>query len=553
MSEDRQRTRLPAAAAPAAAGLIAAVGGVSTGHLLAALVSPTSSPVLAVSGVLIDATPTPVKEWAVQTFGTWSKTVLTGSTALVLAALAAAIGVLGRRRPRAAVAGLVGLGVVAAVAALARPAAIPMDAVPSLAAALVSGLSLRWLLRLAGEPSSTTSPAAAGPPAAAPHTSAAAAPLPAPSDAPSHESPLDHSVWHVGAPATADRRRFLYAAGGLTLGSIAVGSAGQVLATRTAQPTIALPRPQAPLPPLPTGLEGGVSGLTPLRTPVSEFYRIDTALVIPRVDAGSWRLTIDGMVDREVSWSYADILAMDLIEADVTINCVSNETGGPYIGSTRWLGVPVRSLMAQAGPQAAADQVLSTSVDGMTISTPIEALTDDRGALLAVAMDGAPLPARHGFPARLITPGLYGFVGATKWVERLTVTTYAAQQAYWTVRGWATDSPVQTQARIDTPRPGSTVDAGSVAIAGVAWSQAEGGITAVEVQVDGGEWKPARLGPEVGRAYWRQWVLPWEASSGRHTVAVRATNGDGEVQTTAVAAPFPSGATGLHRVEITVR
>ena len=254
-----------------------------------------------------------------------------------------------------------------------------------------------------------------------------------------------------------------------------------------------------------------------------------------------WTLTIGGMVAQELTVTYDDILGMDLVERDITLNCVSNEVGGPYIGSARWTGVPVRALLERVGIDRGVDQILSTSVDGMNISTPVQALLDDREALLVVGMDGRPLPAKHGFPVRLLTPGLYGFVGATKWLERLTATTYAAKPAYWTERDWATDAPVRTQSRIDTPKGLGGLRAGQVAIGGVAWSQAHQGIRRVEVRVDDGPWVEATLGPEVGAAYWRQWSMSWEATPGRHQLTVRATDGEGTVQATAPR-PFPSGA-----------
>jgi DMSO/TMAO reductase YedYZ molybdopterin-dependent catalytic subunit len=303
---------------------------------------------------------------------------------------------------------------------------------------------------------------------------------------------------------------------------------------------------------VPVELEATTKGISPLRTPTESFYRVDTALTIPRVDPTTWTLTIDGMVAQELTVTYDDILGMDLVERDITLNCVSNEVGGPYIGSARWTGVPVRALLERVGIDRGVDQILSTSVDGMNISTPVQALLDDREALLVVGMDGRPLPAKHGFPVRLLTPGLYGFVGATKWLERLTATTYAAKPAYWTERDWATDAPVRTQSRIDTPKGLGGLRAGQVAIGGVAWSQAHQGIRRVEVRVDDGPWVEATLGPEVGAAYWRQWSMSWEATPGRHQLTVRATDGEGTVQATERLDPFPSGAQGLHSIVVIV-
>lgn len=343
--------------------------------------------------------------------------------------------------------------------------------------------------------------------------------------------------------------------GGVGIAAVALGGAGQVLITRNRPPTLSLPAPATPLRALPAGVTLGQPGITPFITANAGFYRIDTALITPRVDPTDWSLTVDGEVPRGFSLSIDELLAMPMVEHDITLNCVSNEVGGPYIGTARWLGVPTRDLLARAGlekdPRDPNLQVLSTSTDGMTISTPLSALLDDRGALVAVGMNGTQLPREHGFPARLVTPGLYGFVGATKWLTRMTVTRYDAATAYWTERGWATDGTVRTQARIDTPRDGRSVAAGRIPIGGVAWAQGRG-IDRVEVQVDDGPWQRATLGLEANIDCWRQWYLPWDATPGRHAITVRATDGTGQIQTSRETSPFPAGATGRHRITVTV-
>ncbi len=273
--------------------------------------------------------------------------------------------------------------------------------------------------------------------------------------------------------------------------------------------------------------------------------------MIPRIDVADWKLEVKGQVEKPFTLSFKDLLAMPMIEHDITLNCVSNEVGGPYISSTRWLGVRVRDLLERAQVKSGVDQILSESTDGMTISTPIEAFTDDRDALVAVAMDGQPLPATHGFPARLVTPGLYGYVGATKWLTSLTATTYAAQEAYWTQRGWAAKANVKTQSRIDTPQGLGTYKTGKVAVGGVAWAQGRG-IKGVEVKVDGGSWETATLGPDGGTDYWRQWYYIWDATPGRHELTARATDNTGVPQTSATADPFPSGATGYHSIVVNI-
>ena len=304
---------------------------------------------------------------------------------------------------------------------------------------------------------------------------------------------------------------------------------GQLRAGARSLKKIVLPKPADAAKALPTDLAGKVPGISPLRTPTAKFYRVDTNLVVPQVDADSWTLEIDGMVEKPFSMTLQELLAMPMIERDITMTCVSNEVGGGYVGAARWLGVRLTDVLDRAGVKGSPDQLLSTAVDGFTISTPLEVVRDGRDAMIAVGMNGAPLTDTHGFPARLITPGLYGFVGATKWLTKLTLTTYAAEQAYWTKRQWATDAPIKTSARIDTPAPLSTVKAGSLAIGGVAWAQHRG-VGKVEVKIDDGPWQETKLGPAVNVDYWRQWYLPWDAKPGLHRLAVRAFDNEGRAQ-----------------------
>lgn len=524
----------------AVSGVLAAAAGMAVGHLVAAFVNPAASPVLAVGSTVIDATPTPVKEWAVQHFGTADKPILLGSVTLVVVVAAAAIGLISRARPSLANILLVGMATLAGLAAWFRPASAPFDIVPAFVTAIVGLATIAGLRALI--PHLPTPGAATARTSGADARSTSAAP----------ESPLDHTAYAKGTAGTPARRNFLLGAAGVTVGAAALGALGQKLAVPATLPSsVALPTPENTLDALPTGIEGKVKGVSAFRTPVKEFYRVDTALVIPRVDVDNWKLEIEGKVDNKLTITFDELLKMPMIEKDITLNCVSNEVGGPYISSTRWLGVRVRDLLERAGIQDGVDQILSESTDGMTISTPVEALTDDRDALIAVAMNGEPLPARHGFPARLVTPGLYGFVGATKWLTKLTATTYAAEQAYWTKRDWLTDGTVKTQARIDTPAGLATQKAGRIAVGGVAWAQRRG-IEEVEVRVDGGEWQKATLGPDGGTDYWRQWYWIWDAKPGRHDLTVRAKDGTGEFQTEKRADPFPGGASGWHSIVVLI-
>ncbi|MYW12236.1 molybdopterin-dependent oxidoreductase, partial [Streptomyces sp. SID2563] len=318
-----------------------------------------------------------------------------------------------------------------------------------------------------------------------------------------------------------------------------------------------LPAPASPAPAVPAGAELDVRGLSPFVTPNKDFYRVDTALVVPRVDAGAWRLRIHGKgVTRPVTLTFEDLVRRRAVERDITLTCVSNEVGGPYVGNARWLGVRLDGLLREAGVRlpsegGRADQLVARSVDGMTIGTPVEDVMDGRDALLAFGMNGEPLPFEHGFPVRMVVPGLYGYVSACKWIKDIELTTFDAYDAYWVKRTWSRRAPIKTQARIDTPRPFASPKAGRVAVAGVAWAQHRG-ITRVEVRVDGGPWHPARLAAPAGRDIWRQWVWEWPATPGSHTLEVRATDGTGALQTARRVGTVPDGATGRHSVVVDV-
>ena len=457
------------------------------------------------------------------TFGTADKAVLVGSVAAVTLMAAGAIGLLARDRRRLALGLLAALALSAVLAAALRPAASWVVVVPGLATSVVGVLAARWLFSLLDQWGAARADPAFG-------------------AGPDHTPRADGS---------SSRRHVLAAAASLGALAATSGGVGQVVSRNRTAGDVALPAAAEPLPALPTGLGDRVPGISSFRTPNSQFYRIDTALVVPRVDVSSWSLTIDGDVETPLRLTYDELISMPLVAADITLTCVSNEVGGPYVGAARWLGVRTADLLQRVGVRTGVDQILSRSTDGMTISTPLQALTDDRGSLVAVGMNGEALPPVHGFPARLVTPGLFGFVGATKWLTRMTATSYAADRAYWTERGWATDAPIHTQSRIDTPQALSTVAAGRVLIGGVAWAQTRG-IQQVEVRVDDGDWQRAVLGPDAGIDYWRQWYLPWEAPPGQHRLTVRATDATGDTQTDDDAAPFPSGATGWHDILVTV-
>ncbi len=494
-------------------GLLAALLGTAAGHFVASLLNPASSPVLAVGSAVIDLTPTPVKEWAISNFGTKDKPILIGSVFLGVLALAALAGLIARRRFRYGAALLVVLVSVAAIAVLTRPSVELVDVVPSLVTA-VAGVAALWLLDRRTRPEADLSP----------------------------------------TDVTGPSRRGVVVAMGALAGLAAVlgGTGRWIQQLRGRAENVALPTPADPAPALPRGLDQQVPGITTWVTPNDDFYRVDTRLDTPIISTDDWTLTIDGDVENELTISFDELLEMPMIERDITLTCVSNSVGGEFVGGARWLGVPLQDLLDRAGVGDRANQILSTDFDGMKISTPLDLAIDGRDAMICVGMNGAQLPREHGFPVRMVIPGLYGFISATKWLTRLTLTTYDDAEAYWTERDWATDAPIKISARIDTPRALANVDAGETLVGGVAWCQQAGGVGMVEVQIDGDGWQQATLGPDGGNDYWRQWFYKWDAKPGPHSISARVTTSDGQVQSPARANPFPDGASGVHQYAVTV-
>ncbi len=504
----------------AGSGLIAAWCLVAVAEPLALAFSAASAPFVAVGEAFIDLIPPGLKDVVVGLFGTYDKPVLFGAMALVYSAAALGIGLLGRRSPALAGSLLAVLGLVAALAVLSRSHTTVLDLVPTAVGTAIGVGALILLLRLAV-------------------------------DEPPGEAEDD------GLAIDARRRRFLVAA--VTTGALAVAvgvlgraAAGARAAAEVARTLFAVPAPAVPAPPIPAAAQVDLAGMPPFLTPAADFYRIDTALAVPRIDARTWSLRVTGLVEHELQIGIDGLLAEPMTEAHVTLTCVSNPVGGDLAGNATWTGVPVRTLLERAGVRAGADMVLSRSVDGFTASTPLEALTDERAALLAVGMNGRPLPLEHGYPVRMVVPGLYGYVSATKWLEELRVTRFADETAYWTDRGWSERGPIKIASRIDVPRPSARVGAGTVELGGTAWAQ-QRGIARVEVRVDDGPWQDAQLGASAGDDCWRQWSFTWEgASSGEHRATVRATGGDGEEQTPDRADPVPDGASGWHSITFRV-
>ncbi len=369
-------------------------------------------------------------------------------------------------------------------------------------------------------------------------------------------SPVDSSSEPIGGMPTWGRRRFLLSAGSLLGGALLAGGLGRLLLQRrfpaAAPISASLPVPTDVVPPLAPAQSLAAAGITPIVVPNDRFYRIDTELLVPQVDATTWQLKVTGMVDHPLTLSYDELLALPLFEQYVTIACVSNPVGGDLVGNTLWTGVHLRQVLAAAGIRAGATQIVGRAVDGFTVGFPTEwALDPSREPMIAVGMNRVPLPAEHGYPARLIVPGLYGYVSATKWLSEIQLTTMEAFDAYWVRLGWAKEGPIVTESRIDHPADGASLAAGPVTIDGLAWAP-DRGISRVEVRVDGGAWEPARLSRAISKATWVQWLYRWTAPAGTHVIEVRATDGTGAVQTATPSAPFPSGARGYDRVQVTV-
>jgi DMSO/TMAO reductase YedYZ molybdopterin-dependent catalytic subunit len=543
----------PSARAGALSGLIAAAAAMGVAQLVAGLTTPAASPVLAVGQAVIDAAPLPLKDWSTSTFGTADKSVLVGGVLVLLFAFAAVIGILAMRRLAAGLAGLAVFGVIGLAAVLTRPASAGSWIWPTLVGAAAGAFALTMLTRTAPLASPRGRRGAAAPrelppiifggePAAG---SAAAEPA--------------ADAGHGDHDAARNRRAFLTTAGVTLIAAAAGEVGGRQLATRhnvsVARSAIQLPRAVRPVPPLPAGINPKVPGISSFITPNGNFYRVDTALLPPQVDPHGWSLRIHGMVAREIRLNFAQLLRTPLLEDYVTLCCVSNPVGGPYIGNAKWLGTSLAALLRRAGPLAGADQLLCTSVDGFTSGTPLTVTMDGRDALLAVGMNGSALPVEHGFPARLVIPGLYGYVSACKWVTDIEVTTFAKAQAYWVPRGWSQLGPIKTESRIDVPAGGSTVGPGRVTVAGVAWAQHKG-VDAVEVRVNGGPWQQATLAAVPGIDTWRQWTWEWDATGqpgGSYLMEARATDATGYTQTSLVADVAPNGASGYPQVTVNLQ
>ncbi len=491
-------------------GLAAAAVAVGVTQLVAAPFGHGADALNAVGSSVIDLTPGPVKEWAIQTFGTADKLFLSIAMLAVIAALAAAAGSWEtRRRPIGSA--LIALAGFAGCAAILSPGGHLLDVIPTIVGAACGIVVLRVLTAKRAAVQEDSSP-----------------------DRSRRLSLVAFALLVAGA-----------------LGGVIGGIVNRRLHSVAGERNAAVvPKASIPARPVPPDVEPKGVTLPDFVTSNADFYRIDTALLVPQVSRNDWRLRIHGMVDREMSYSLDDLAAFEVVEKVVTLTCVSNPVGGDLISNAVWRGYRVRDLLERAGIHHDADMVLSTSVDGFTAGTPVEALTDGRDALLAVAMNGEPLPVEHGYPARLVVPGLYGYVSATKWVADLELTRFDRVQAYWTGLGWSARGPIKSESRIDVPRSGERVAVGPVTFGGVAWAQNRG-VRAVEVRIDDGPWQPAELGANYSNDTWRLWSYRWTATAGSHTMSVRATDNTGAVQTSEQTPVMPDGATGWHTVVFT--
>jgi DMSO/TMAO reductase YedYZ molybdopterin-dependent catalytic subunit len=525
----RQQPRKRNGGAPALAALagVAAAGVVlSVAELIGAFFTARATPLFALGSTFIDFTPSWMKDFAIATFGTNDKAALFVGMGVTILLLACVLGVVAYRKWALGVAGVLLMGAVIVASVVTRASVKPIDAVPSLLGTVAGLVVLRLLVsrlwRMREWPYMAADVAAKEP----------------------------------ERPATS--RRAFFAATGVTAAASAIAATGgrMLSAARSnvaqARESLQLPAPAKAAPPVPAGVQSKAAGVTPWLTPNKDFYRIDTALSVPEISAQDWELRVHGLVEQEVRLSFQDLLDAELIESHVSLTCVSNPVGGNLAGNAKWLGLPIRDVLRMARPKDGADMVLSTSVDGFSASTPLEVLQDDRDAMLAIGMNGEALPLEHGYPVRMVVPGLYGFVSATKWVVDLEVTRFADSKAYWTQRGWSERGPIKTMARVEVPRSFAQVPAGRVAIGGTAWAQTRG-ITKVEVQIDDGPWTEATLSDEASLITWRQWSFDWEATPGPHYIKARATDGTGEVQTDKRADPVPDGASGWQSVMVTVQ
>jgi DMSO/TMAO reductase YedYZ molybdopterin-dependent catalytic subunit len=539
------------------AGVAAAGAALAAGELVVGIAGGGQpSLVAAVGTAFIDQFAASLKDLAVSLFGTNDKVALVVGIVVVSLALGGVLGVVARRRFPVAVAGFVVFGVVGFQAYRSDELGRGATGLAASFAAVVAGVWVLWWLRRSAALLLHRADRPAGPAGPAEGGAGAASSAPV-VDGVLVGGRLEAAPPSPMLPVALARRAFLVTVGGVAAGAALVAALGRRLGaggtSEAARAGVVLPEPAGggttPAPSL------EVARVSPYLTPNDDFYRIDTALTLPQVELDSWRLRVAGLVDRPFELTYAELLALESVEETVTIACVSNQVGGNLVGNAVWQGVPLATLLDRAGVQAAVDgpegQVVGRSLDGWTAGFPLDVATDGRVALVAYAMNGEPLPVRHGFPARLIVAGLYGYVSATKWLDTIEVVRWDDFDGYWVPKGWAKEGPIKTMSRIDVPRAGADLAVGPVDVAGVAWAPTRG-VAGVEVRIDDGPWEPCELGDVASANTWVQWRYRWSADAGDHVISVRATDGDGETQTDEVVPPAPDGATGRHTRRVTV-
>jgi DMSO/TMAO reductase YedYZ molybdopterin-dependent catalytic subunit len=502
-------------------GIVAAIATLGAAEVIALFVAPASSPLVAVGSFVIDIVPPWVKDAAIALFGTGDKAALLVGLGLLVLVLAAGVGLLELRRPPLGTVLLSLIGVVAAIAAATRAEATALWVLPTLIGTVIGVVALRVGMRRLRQWATL----------------------------------IKGGTVHDGL----GRRGFIGFAAASTGAALLAGLAARAVNSATTvvnavREAVVLPQPSTVAAPVPAGAELDIEGLYPLVTPNADFYRIDTAIIVPQVPAETWTLRIVGEVENEIEITLDELLGLPLIETYVTLTCVSNDVGGGLIGNAKWMGYPIRELLARAKPKSGADMVLSRSVDGFTAGTPLSVLMEkDRDSILAVAMNDEPLPLEHGFPVRMVVPGLYGYVSATKWVTELKVTRFADETAYWTVRGWSAEGPIKLSSRIDTPKYTAIVPLEPMMIAGVAWAQ-HTGVQGVEVRIDKGDWMPATLASPISDDTWVQWSMQWTPTEAKvYLIESRATDKNGLAQSGERVQPPPNGSEGWHAITIEAR
>src|SRR5215203_3661197 len=538
------------------AGVVGAVVAFGITELVHGLYTPVPSILVSLAQRIVELTPGTLVTQGIELLGTADIPTLIASVLIGTVVFAVLLGNLAVRHPSLALLGVAVLAAIAIAAALADPFVEAFPTVVTIVVALLAGSAVtELLLRAAGlRPTSVSMGETL--PAGAPGSAASPA--------------VRSREAGSGEGISVGRGGFLLLGGGAAIAGLAAAGIGRLLAGGTSA-TAAKPKklnlPDAPekkavavthetLPKPPADASIDVPGMPDLITPASSFYLIDTELTSPRIDANTWKLSVKGAVDNPVEFSYKDLLGMPTREADITLSCVSNTVGGGLVSNGRWTGVLLSDVLAEAGMSrdrisGASRQLVGRSVDGFTTGFETDIALDGRNALVAFGLNGSELPLKHGYPVRLVVPGLYGYVSATKWLTEIELTNWNFD-AYWIQRTWSKEGPVKTQSRIDTVQDGAQISAGKTPIGGIAWAPHRG-IERVEVSTDGGAtWNETRLAKQLAEDTWRQYVYDWNARPGDYTIQVRATDGNGETQTASKAPPHPSGATGYHTIDVTV-